>query len=658
MLITDEKFFCETLDSSIPALSDIADTYKNKGLAAAEKQLANYVRDVLDPETYFKLPYYDRENAWAYREETDIDVCERVIKGQMMSCGFMYQFPDGKVDWEINPTENGYREWTWQLSRHHELRCLGHCYKETGDERYAEKYVELLMSWCEQAVCPENLSGGATLCWRTIEAGIRMTKIWHYAFHACYKSPAFTDHVMTTYLKSIWEHAHRLSTNFTSHNWLIMEMAGLSHIGMLYRWFKDCDKWLNFAYIKLNDEIDNQIYADSFQYELTTGYHGCVLANYSYVINSSKILGYPLPENLINNLQRAFEMYIKLAEPDLHTPALNDGGRAATASEMRLAMKYFPNREDFKYFATERKEGTPPTYKSIAMPYSGMAAMRTGWSKDDMFVFMESAPFGKAHQHEDKLNVLMYAYGKDVLPDMGSYAYDSSEMRKLILDTRSHNCAMVDDRSQCRRKTYKWEPEDIKKLSNLRWKFTDDADTAEGRYDEGFGGELINVTHDRRVIFFKKGVPGTLPFALVIDRLVTGDENPHKYAVHYQTAYKPHEVNGKVFTQDFGDGVTFSIIGTEEPELVIAQKEPYWMGWRPKHVAGGLEPEHYHAPCVRYTVGSANEARFVTALYPSNNGEIAIKDIIASKDVSDTKITLVLSNGEMVTIDEKDYSAE
>ncbi len=657
MLLTEEKFFCETLDTSIPELSSIAEVYREKGIEAAEKLLADYVRKVLDPDTYFKLPYYERENAWAYREETDIDVSERVMKGKMMSCGFMHEFPNGVVDWEINPTENGYKEWTWQLSRHHELRCLGHCYKETGDERYAETYVKLLMSWCEQAVCPENLGGGHTNCWRTIEAGIRMTKIWHYAFHACYKSPHFTDHVMATYMRSIWEHAHRLSTNFTSHNWLIMEMAGLSHIGMIYRWFKDCDKWLEFAYKKLDEEIDNQIYPDSFQYELTTGYHGVVLRNYEYVINSSKVLGYPLPDGLSNNLKRGYEMYMKLAEPDLHTPALNDGGRANSAGEMSLALKYFPEREDFKYFATNRKEGTPPEYKSIALPYAGMASLRTGWEADDMYVFMESAPFGKAHQHEDKLNVLMYAYGKDVLPDMGSYAYDSSEMRKLILDTRSHNCAMVDDRSQFRRKGYTWHPEDIKKRSNLRWGFTEDIDTVEGRYDEGYGSDFIDVTHDRKIIFFKKGVASALPFTLVIDRLKGNDEKNHKYAVSYQTAYKPHTVDGKVFTQDFGDGVTFSIIGTATPELVIAQKEPYWMGWRPKHVAGGLEPEHYHAPCVRYTVENAPETRIVTLLYPSNNGSVAIKDIIASSDISSTEITLVLESGEKLVIDEKNYPA-
>ena len=43
MLITDEKFFGEVLNVNIPALSNLLTIYKKKGLAAAEKQFADYI---------------------------------------------------------------------------------------------------------------------------------------------------------------------------------------------------------------------------------------------------------------------------------------------------------------------------------------------------------------------------------------------------------------------------------------------------------------------------------------------------------------------------------------------------------------------------------------------------------------------------------------
>ena len=177
MFITDERFFCSELDETVCGLEGIGEVYKNKGLAAAERMLADYVRANARSEDYFKTPYYDRENSWYLPGEDDYAVSERIMKGYMISCNFGYQFPDGVIDWECNPTENGLKEWTWQLSRHHEWRCLAWCYRQTGDEKYAKAYVKFFNSWIDQAICPENAASYATHCWRTLETGLRMIKI-------------------------------------------------------------------------------------------------------------------------------------------------------------------------------------------------------------------------------------------------------------------------------------------------------------------------------------------------------------------------------------------------------------------------------------------------------------------------------------------------
>ncbi len=654
MLITDERFFCEEIDETVKGLEGIGENFKRNGLASAEKQLADYIKATLRPDMYFRIPYYGRENAWSLNSDDDFKAAEKIMTGELRSCGFPYKFPDtAHVEWESNPTYNNYSEWTWQLSRHHEWRCLGYCYRQTGDEKYAKAFVDFLMSWCEQAVCPENIGPGSTKCWRTIEAGIRMTKNWHYAFFAFYKSPYMTDHVITTYLKSIWEHGYRLRNFSSAGNWLIMEMAGLSHIVMLYPFFVKTRDWADYAFGRLANEIDVQVYPDGFQYELSTNYHGVVINNYYWIINTARAVEYEIPAALSSNLERMFNMYMYLSQPDGRVPDLNDGGRAGVMWSLKLGASYFPKREDFRYFATNGAEGKAPDFVSVALPYAGMAVMRTDWSKDAVWFFMESAPFGKGHQHEDKLNVLMYAYGKDVLRDMGNYAYDTSEMRKFVLDTRSHNCAMVDGKSQNRRGRYKWNPEDINKLSDLKWSFSADVDSAEGVYNEGYGAEYIDVTHKRKSVFFKKGLNGSLPFALVIDRFYSGDGNDHDYRVSYQMDTQPYEINGGTYTADFGDGVTMSVIGETAPEVIVAQKSPY-MGWRPRGGADSEEFEHYHAPCLCYTKRGM-EKRTVTALYPSNNGEVAIKEIIAGDETSDTEITLVFADGSRVTVNENDY---
>ena len=121
------------------------------------------------------------------------------------------------------------------------------------------------------------------------------------------------------------------------------------------------------------------------------------------------------------------------------------------------------------------------------MPWSGFAALRTGWGQDDTWALMDAAPFGRAHQHEDKLSVLLYTNGKFLLTEGGNYAYDESEMRNYVLSTRSHNTVRVDGQDQNRRKTYAWKEEDIKKKSNLEWNFSKKWDYAKSAYDEGYG---------------------------------------------------------------------------------------------------------------------------------------------------------------------------
>ena len=654
MYITDERFFCEEISGDYPELASIAQTYRENGLEAAEKQLADFVRGFMRPDDYFKIPYYERENEWALASDDDFAAAEKILSGEIRSCSVSFKFPDTKhIDWEFNPTFNGYKEWTWQISRHHEWRCLGHCYRETGDEKYTIAFVDFLMSWCEQAVFSDSDGSGATKCWRTIEAGIRMNKNWHYAFHAFLSSPYMTDHVITTYIKSIWDHGYRLRSKASNGNWLIMEMAGLSHIGMLYPFLKNASEWADYAFDRLATELDIQVYPDGFQYELSTNYHDVVVQNYHWVLCTAEAIGYKVSDTLKRNLESMFELDINISCPDRKYPDLNDGGRSDVRFWCNMGRKYFPDNLGILYFATDGKEGSLPDHTSIALPYAGQTYMRTGWGEKDLWCFMDAGPFGRAHQHEDKLNILMFAYGKNVMPDSGNYAYDTSDMRRFVLGTYSHNCGLVDDLGQNRRNSYKWLPEMIGQRSDMKWMLSSSVDAVEGIYSEGYGPDLTAVTHKRKAIFFKKGIGGSLPFVLVSDRYLSGDQNEHKFATSYQMDIQPYTVDGKIFTADHGDGVTMSIISSIVPEVIVAQKEPYFIGWRKRFGADSESFEHSPAPCLQY-VARGKEKRIVTLLYPSNDGRISISEVIASDCVNDTSVTLII-DAKSYTIDENDY---
>ena len=84
-------------------------------LAGAEKAFADHVRatlrnDVLNKD-WLERKYKDKELR-ALRQRA-----EEIMDYRLSSCGMPHHFTDHKVDWDLNPTFNKYKEWTWQLSR-------------------------------------------------------------------------------------------------------------------------------------------------------------------------------------------------------------------------------------------------------------------------------------------------------------------------------------------------------------------------------------------------------------------------------------------------------------------------------------------------------------------------------------------------------------
>ncbi len=161
---------------------------------------------------------------------------------------------------------------------------------------------------------------------------------------------------------------------------------------------------------------------------------------------------------------------------------------------MRQGAELFPARQDFEYLASGGSSGTPPKWTSTAMPYAGWYVLRSGWTPKDRYLLFEAGPFGKGHQHEDKLNLIVHDRGRTIVTEAGNYAYDSSAWRSYALSTRAHNTVIVDGREQNRRRkpeTYVvWQPQ-----AN-RFFFEDWLDYAEGTYNDGYGpqGE-VDVAH-------------------------------------------------------------------------------------------------------------------------------------------------------------------
>jgi len=632
MILKEKQFYTEELDYTIPEMARVRELYLAGDTGAAEHAFAEYFKSALDPEHYFDGNVKGGESA----DPAVIEKADKICRGIVTSCKYTYDF-GGDIDWSVNGAPDGYREWIWQFNRHGVFKDVARAYRASGDEKYAEWFERNMTGWIENTECPQWPVPNRyhdNPNWRTISAGIRQMGNWPYAIHAFLKSPSIPDRTWVLIAMSLWEHGQLLMNSPSSLNWLDIEMSGLNILASIYRFYRLSEEWRSFAVNMMASELRTQVYEDGFQCELTTGYQGVVTSTNLGVYNAAKRYGFDIPADFKANIRKLYTMYPKLMRPDGRTPCTNDGGEVLVSDRMAEALKYYPDDPEFTAVIEGRPGDVYPL--DVVMPWSGMITMRTGWGKDDVWAFFESAPYGAGHQHDDKLNINVSAYGKNILNVIGNYAYDGSNMRRLVLSSRGHNTGIVDGRGQNARPTHTaWSPEKVNIKSDLEVNIGENTVVAYGKYDRGYGVDLIQVTHERKVVFFRGGIDGSLPFFVLLDTFTPADGEKHTYELSFPLYPIPVKLNGRHATLECGDGVTMEVITHAALSTVTGQNAPEYMGFRPSE--DRLAKEHIPAPVLIIKDGGTVK-HFATVLYPTPDG--VAPEIGVSCDAESFTITL------------------
>lgn len=654
-------FFGRYVDCTIPALRGIPAKMAAGDEAAANRMFADYVRANLDSRRVNSRWHNGRLTAKGRASLRKS--AEEIMDYRVSACGVPYHFKDHKIDWTFNPTYNGYREWPWQLGRQPFFTTLAKYYVMIGgDERAAATWRDMVDSWIEQAPPPpDGTPPGRPVTWRTLDAGLRVSG-WCEQMYAFAKSPSLSDEFIVRFFRSVRDHGHRLEKPLTTNNWRIMELNGLLKVAMLFPFLSEARAWRESALAEFERQLALQVYPDGFQFELSPGYHSVIPHDYGNIISLFRLCGEEPPSFVAGGIERAYDIYPRLSRPDRMLPPLNDSNVVDLKREMEGALKLYPAREDFRWFATGGAEGRAPEYLSYAFPYAGAAVFRSSWSTDAVWGYMDCSPFGRGHQHEDKLNVLISAYGRNMVVEPGNYAYDSSEMRKYVISTRAHNTIMVDGREQFSRRKYKWHDGDIAKKADFGWLASPDVDAASAVFAAGYGfsadvtsayfrtqGESVPpndmTVHARKTIFFKN-VPGLAPFFAVVDRLEAPDARERTYESLWHLEECGLRIDGAGFVADFGGGVGLSAAFSDRGAVIADKKgsrSPY-QGWMPINPPGPHEHRPIPTPVLRGSFVGAK--RIVGVLYPYRGGANRVAGVKASADVGDRSFRLVLADGQ------------
>lgn len=575
--MTDDDLFGE-LDLSRSGLEAVSTAIRSGDRAAARHLLAEYFRHRTEPRYY--IAPGEKANPKPARPDTTRG--DRALRHEFESIGYPHTF-GAAIDWHFDKTaEPGSpyapnNEWTWQLNRHSEWLALSRAYRDTSDEKYAREFVAELARWIKDCPMPSNNGNAPRSAWRTIETGIRAAQVWPELWYRFVTAPSMTDDALLAFLKAYIDHAHHLMAYHTTGNWFAMEGNGLYHVGVLFPEFSAAAQWRTTAGQWIYQEMNNQVYPDGVQVELSSGYHHVSLNNFLAVYKIARLNHAELPADFLKRLEKMYDFDVFGSMPDRRLPGVQDGNYYPVRSALTEAAEYFPERADFRWYATDGREGKPPAETSHAFPWAGYFAMRSGWDPDARWLWFDGGPFGYGHQHEDKLQIIVEAYGKLLLVDPGTFTYERSKWRDYFIDSPSHNVVLVDGQPQRRRGAQR-DTYIAKQPAAAIWKTGADSDYVEATFDESFGGSVKRgVTHTRAVLFVKPG------FWVVLDTLTSSDGKPHTYDAlfHFDASVKTDGV--RVVTQNAGEA---NLTVAARPDaglslrIVEGQEEPV-QGWLP-----------------------------------------------------------------------------
>jgi len=435
------------------------------------------------------------------------DALKHIFVGQP---AYPSHFCGEDIDWNSRPVPD--LEWVWQLNRMYFWNAMGKVYSKTGEEKYAEEWGKQLIDWTNKN--PRDKAHKHA--WRSIEAGIRGYS-WSALFHRFIQSSNFTPEVLVAFLNSCYDHADFLMTVYRSKsNWGLMEAEGMAFIAINFPEFKNAEKWRNEAIRRLNNEITIQVYPDGHQRELAIGYHlGCIRWFYrTYELAKLNGIESAFPESYLERIELMCEVPMKLCLPDGTNVQFGDAwaGKPGQHSERFMEWSALFERDDFLFLATGGKKGTAPEKTAFALKESGLYSMRSGWDKNATCLVLKCGPDGGGHCQPDNGTFAVYAGGRNLMPDAGSYIYSGNpEGRRWFRQTKIHQTLTLDGENT------KYSP----KL--LKWQPGEDLDIL---VVENAGYE--NLTHRRSVFFVDK------KYFVVVDEAIgtdTGDVD-----IHFQLA--------------------------------------------------------------------------------------------------------------------------
>lgn len=542
---------------------------------------------------------------------------------------------------KINPldfAQVGDSKVVWELNRHQWLMELGLAWQLTGNERYAQAFLQHVSTWMQ-----DNPAGyGVNWC-SSLEVSFRLMS-WCWALVLFKDAAALTPHALLSMMSWLQAHASHieryLSVYYSPNTHLTGEALGLYYAGVLFPEIAAAARWRAVGRRLLLEQLERQVHGDGVYFEQSTRYQYYTVEFYLHFMILARRHGEALPENVGQRVQSMLDFLLNLRRPDGTFPQLGDtdGGAllpflhrspgdftalfavaavlferedyawAAEASATELLCLLGPAGH-YRFLALDQK--APPVKPSQLYPEGGYLILRSDWQAQGHQLILDVGPLGcpdsAAHGHADLLSIQCSAFGDNYLVDAGTGNYTSDpHWRNYFRSTQAHNAVIVDGQSQMQPDgPFSWQGP--RSRVQLRQCASSQGLTMVDASHDAWSRMPDPVLHRRRVVFVQQR------YWIMIDDLSATQQ--HHFDLHFQFAPMAVSQEGERWIRALGPGgscllmhisassaLTFKL-GTGE------QSPPF--GWLSDNY-GQRTP----APALSCSTESVRPVRFITVLLP------------------------------------------
>jgi len=435
-------FLLNRIDLSRPRLANVWVAKEKGNLLQASQSLLSYYRDIGSKSSWHKDPPPETSTRTA--------LADSILAGHIQVQG-VSGMPErdtlDRLQWDYKGPRND-QEYAWGFNRHYHLRDLMNAYRTTGNRAYVKTIDQHVRDWILQSAPYPGIKS-RTAMWRGLEASFRV-KLWARIFYELIDHPDLQPSTLLLMLTSLPDHAHYAREFHAQGNWLTMELSGLATVAAAWPEFKQSSSWLTYSKRAMEASLEEQVYPDGVQTELTSHYHYTALNNFEQFKTICENANDEVSAGYKKRIEDMWNYLAYSMRPDGYGLLNNDSDLDYNRARIHQAAATYA-RADWEYISSNGKSGIEPAITSLFYPWAGQLIMRSGYDTDAEWGFFDVGPWGSGHQHSDKLHFSASAFGQDFLVDAGRFAYVgeiADKFRGYARSSAAHNTLTIDGKLQ------------------------------------------------------------------------------------------------------------------------------------------------------------------------------------------------------------------